>query len=727
MSVYELKYDELQHKVFQYGNKAICVYATTTEDCKADLDFRCRNGEIYKIGYSCRAVGNWSVSGNDLSGIPYTWSDMPVTAYQTHLEGSGVPRPYFYNNCELSTSKNNKVCYYVGKDSSDRPCIDYLAYNETSQQYVNAGFDGFSKYDGVLGFQMGNGFLTGLSPSSIFGHSVVGSDSYAIEVEIITNVPLFDSEEHARAWCENDITTGLLNTDSSDPEEEYKEQFDFWYIKNKWGHNTRNVSSASNTTKNYRFYPKRRGIAFVKHIPTAAEPYDRILVNYSNYEAYYAAWGDDDDEDFSPNPVVTTHFLTKSISFGASNYYTKFDFDTNIPLWDNQEDADDYFNGLKDISEASNYAYICRQDDSIINPDMPGTDIDESTELGTNGIQFGYGSRLYAISNSELSALFTEVFTPANFDAILDGTKLFGSNNMEAISGVMYIPLADLEEICGLGALANIKIGSWTSSNAQGRRIINNNKTISCGTFFFNRIYQDFRDYEPYNLLFFNGPFVGCHQLTISKYIDKTIEVQYNIDVTTGGIVCKLLADNLLLDIFDGTCGASKPFSATDNNAYINNIVSAITGASASASGSIEGITNSVGSAGNAIKATSAAAGVASGVGIALTVGGAAASGIYTGYQIKNAVDNPPQMHRGNLAGNLGYNLNTKPTFLLFTKRTVRPENELAVVGYPSSHGGKIGQFSGFLSCSAVKLADFDGTEAERAEIMEILRGGIYL
>lgn len=560
---------------------------------------------------------------------------------------------------------------------------------------------------------------------------------YYLVTKFSTNIPLFDTYAHAEAYLKDltdQTTEGLLNAGSGpapDPEEEYKEQFKYWYVRNKWGWNNRNTANPGNTVKNYRFSPKRKGISFVKHNPTASEPYDRILVHYSGYDATYAPWGATDDDDFIPNPNVTTHFVSKSFSFGANDYYTRFAFETNIPLWNSQQDADDYYNGLKDISEADNYEYISREDDSILNPDLPGTDVDEETDTGTNGMRFSYGSRLYAITNIELASLMNELFDPANLQDILDGTKLFGSNNMQAISGVMYLPLTDLSSICTLGSLANIKIGSWESQQAQGKRISDNEGTIDCGSFFYNRIYQDFRDYEPYNLLFANLPFVGMHQLTISKYLDKTVSVAYNIDVTTGAIVCKLFADGILVDVFDGTCGASRPISATDNNAYINNIVGAITGASANASGSIEGITNSVSQIGGAMGAggTAGAAMLASGGTLMAmgAAGGAAASGIYQGYQIKNAVDNPPQMHRGNLAGNLAYNLNTKPTFLFFTKRTIRPENELDVIGYPSGHGGQISLFSGFLSASAVKLSSFNGTETEQNELLSILQGGIYL
>lgn len=550
--------------------------------------------------------------------------------------------------------------------------------------------------------------------------------------EITTDLPLFETDADLLDWCKDptnpDTLSKMLNyTSPVPPEEEYEEQFKFWYIKNKWGHNTRNVDSSNNNTKNYRFYPKRRGICFIKHTPTASEPYDRILYNYSGYEPYYAAWGETSDDDFVPNPgVITTHFLSKSISFGPNDYYTKFDFDTNIPLWNNQEDADDYFNGLKDITEADNYTYIARQDNAILNPDLPGTDIDELTELGTNGMRYSYGNRLYEISNIELSNLMTELFQPATVQSVIDGNKLFGSNTMEAVSGVIYIPLTSLDAVCDMGALANVKIGSWESQQAQGRRIIKNEGTIDCGSFFYNRVYNDYRDYEPYNLLFANLPFCGCHQLTISKYLDKTVGVSYNIDITTGAIVCKLTADGLLVDIFDGTCGASRPISATDNNAYINNVVGAITGASSQASGAIEGITNTVGVVEKATSVGSVAAGGAA-LGALGMAGAIGAGGVFTAYQIKNAVDNPPQMHRGSLIGNLAYNLNTKPTFLFYSKRTIRPENELAVVGYPSGHGGTIGTFNGFLSCGAVKLANFNGTKAEESELFEILKGGIYI
>lgn len=720
--------------------------------------------------------GKLTITSDGWSGVPIdgTQSDPELRKFQFDIEMTSYPAAdptaeYKVKTLEHSYGYTRQFQeahpVLVGISLEHMGFISYGASNPDLGEIQFLGWNGINSYVGawgglttdqnptlsaqwgnlnVYGYEYSHPNYSGQSLNVEFANVGAGDNYYALhlvlndignwprhsECTIKTDLPIFATDADLMTYVNSGgtDTSKILNIGGEPtPEEEYDKQFQFWYVKNKWGHNTRNAGGhASNRL--YRFYPKRRGICFIKHTPTSEEPYDRILYSYEDYTAKIAPWGADSDDDFVEyHGDIWTNYLSRSISFGSNDYYTRFDFDTNIPLWDTQQDADDYFNGLKDISEAVNYAYISRQDSAILNPDLPGTDIDELTEVGTNGMRYSYGNRLYEITNLELSSLMGELFTPANFQDIIDGNKLFGSNTMECISGVIYIPLTSLDAVCEMGSSANIKIGAWESQQAQGRRIIKNEGTIDCGSFFYNRIYKDFRDYEPYNLLFVNLPFCGCHQLTISKYIDKNVAVKYNIDITTGGIVCSLFADNILVDVFEGTCGASRPISATDNNAYINNIVGAITGASSQAQGSITGISNAVGAVGKAANAGALATGGAA-LGAVGVAGAAGASGVFTAYQIKQAVDNPPQMHRGSLAGNLAYSLNTHPTFLFFTKRTIRPENELSLIGYPSGHGGAVGSFSGFLQCSAFKLANgFTGTERERQDILSIMRAGIYI
>lgn len=555
---------------------------------------------------------------------------------------------------------------------------------------------------------------------------------FVLATSLASNIPIFDTQAHAEAYLrDNTVLEGLLNGGSDiDPEEEYKTQFDTWTIISTTGHNTRDSQAGGLVNRNYRFKPYTKGISFLMIKPTADSPYNLRLMNYSGYDAYTAGRGVTEEDEFVPAAGVAELYLDRSLSWGSDDYYTQFGWKSNIPRFYTEEDCNDYFNGLLDISAAANYAELARQDNSIIQSEWEGADIDTETSLGTNGMQYGHGCRLYAMSNIELASLFTELFNPANINDILDGTKLFGSAS-DCVAGIMYLPITDIDEIGNAGALAKIKIGSWTAENAEGRRILNNGKLIDCGSFVMSPSYKDFRDYEPYTMLFVMLPMVGFKQLTLSKYMDvnnpKTVSVKYAIDVTTGATCAMIFANGLLMDVFEGTAGASRPFSAIDNNNYINQVIGAVTGASNSASGSIAGINDAVTGAAKGAK-IGGAAGAAGVAGIAAAGVSVAASGIYQGYQIQQAVDNPPIMSRGNLSGNLSYYTVDKITFMIAKKRTIRAENELESIGYPSGHGATVGSFSGFLSCSAFKMADgFTGTEAERNEIIEILKGGIYI
>lgn len=557
---------------------------------------------------------------------------------------------------------------------------------------------------------------------------------FVLATSLASNIPIFDTQEHATAYLkDNTITEGLLNGGSDvDPEEEYKNEFDFWYIRGVVGHNTRNSQASGLTSWNFRFKPKsEKKICFLKLKATESSPYTLQLKNYSTYNSYTAGRGVVDDDEYNLTTNIPQYYLDRSISWGdPSNYWSKFEWESNIPRFDTEQQCEDYFNGVIDISSASNYAEIARIDNEIIQSDWEGLLRDEETSLGTNGMQYGYGLRLYAMTNIELASLFNELFDKANINDILDGTKLYGSAS-DCVAGIMYLPLNDLSAICNLGSLSKVWIGSWQADHSEGKRIINNTGLIDCGSFTMTPSYCDFRDFEPYTLLFVMLPFIGFKQLTLSKYLSqstpKTISVKYAIDVSTGGCCAMLLADGKLMDLFEGTCGASRPFSAIDNNGYVNQCISAITGASNSASGSVSGVANAVSDAGKMAAKSGSAMGVGV-AGVAVAGAGTAISGIYQGYQIKQAVDNPPIMQRGNLTGNLSYYTVDKVTFLIAKKRTIRPENELNVIGYPSGHGGTVGQFSGFLKCSAFMMADgFIGSEAERAMILDEMEKGVYI
>ena len=746
-------------------NLAYCnngIYITDTYTAKIGQEIK--QGEKLSFQIDNCYMKDAAFGENGINGTPASIPDSTALGYQSiYYIDSGDCSANYTLDSHFNPKNDHQLlvacyCTYASGYYATHNIvnIEFLFYDVDTQQITsspantdNASITGqdFGTLPQLKNQNANSGSTTSSSPRFSTFRSGLGYNfgtigyahnireaGFLLATSFSTNIPIFDTQAHAEAYLrDNTIIDGLLNGGSDiDPEEEYKKEFDFWYIRGVVGHNTRNSQASGLTSWNFRFKPKsEEKICFLKLKATESSPYTLQLKNYSTYNAYTAGRGVVDDDEYNLTTNIPQYYLDRSISWGdPSNYWSKFEWESNIPRFDTEQQCEDYFNGVIDISSASNYAEIARIDNEIIQSDWEGLLRDEETSLGTNGMQYGYGLRLYAMTNIELASLFNELFDKANINDILDGTKLYGSAS-DCVAGIMYLPLNDLSAICNLGSLSKVWIGSWQAKNSEGKRIINNTGLIDCGSFTMTPSYCDFRDFEPYTLLFVMLPFIGFKQLTLSKYLSqstpKTISVKYAVDVSTGGCCAMLLADGKLMDLFEGTCGASRPFSAIDNNGYVNQCISAITGASNSASGSVSGVANAVSDAGKMAAKSGSAMGVGV-AGVAVAGAGTAISGIYQGYQIKQAVDNPPIMQRGNLTGNLSYYTVDKVTFLIAKKRTIRPENELNVIGYPSGHGGTVGQFSGFLKCSAFMMADgFIGSEAERAMILDEMEKGVYI
>ena len=712
-------------------------------------------GDDFEFLYDSELYENFTVTDEGITGDLVAFGQATQTLSCRYInDGAAKSIPFPSDWAVLDVSSPVRIAAFTKTDNgglyNGRVYLDLKFYVEewtAPRNTINISIGGSGSY-GIKSRQLGSEVLSiaymqspgshGTTPLTLDQY-IGGNDNYYNRLnnggyfdwmKKGANIPIFDTETHCNAYLmdlSDETLDGLLNASQEDPEEAYNDQFDFWYIKNVYGQNTRSLSGYTHA-RNYRFYPKKEGkIALLKHTPKSNEPYNYRLITQYNYNVKSSRAFEYDDEDYSPASTWYTEYLKNSVSFAENDYYTVFKWDTNIPTADSMEDIEDYFAGRKTIDEiATNWKDIARQNNDLIAPDLPGLDLDDETPTGTNGMVYTYGAKLYEMTNIELAALFSEMFTPQNLQAILDGNKLFGADVFNAISNIIYLPLSDLSAICSfVSGSNNIWIGSWESHNAQGRLISANDKIIDCGSFFFADNYGDFRSFDPYQRLYCMIPFCGFFELVVSKYIGKNVSCKIAIDITTGGVLAMLFADNIMMDQFSGQCGASRPVTARDSATYFSNIVNAITGAGGTFGNAAKGAGQAAGMMAKASGGAALAGGAAMGVGIA-AVG--AVGGTLKAYQIKDAVDSPPTMSSGALAGCMGYFSNTKVHFIVAQKKTVRPLNELETIGYPSNMGGTVGSFSGFLQCSAFKLADgFTGTEKERQDIMAIVKNGIYV
>ena len=572
------------------------------------------------------------------------------------------------------------------------------------------------------------------------------------ELTITTDLPIFETDADLLEFIVSDgtETSKILNYANISPEEEYKLDQKYYYLHNIFTHDYHGVKSSA--WYNYRWKPGYGNkIRLYRVTPTDSRYYTLVLTVPGGLTRFKGPKGEYTDEDafVVDEDNLHTHFQEYSYTISRvapRDVVTVSDFDTNIPIFGSSEDATKYANDELSIEDALNYSDILAYEQQLPEPDFG--DVDVETETGVNGQTYAAGSSIYVLSRSEMIAFFSEIFKiqdPTFLNAFKDGNVLFGDNQANAIIGCQYFPF-DASLVCSLeSSSGSIWVGGWESQNATGKKVNMNDKVISVGEFFLPDMFKDVRDYEPYTNIYVQLPYCGTYQLSVQKYINKTVKIEYAVDIFTGACTALIYANNILLDSMDGMIGSQRP--VTGRTAA--NILQAVTRGSASVAAGVAGGAKggmALAGAGEAVFAGGegvAALGIGAGTQTAIAANALAASGIAIGaagagiaavagvdmmYKAKNAYADPPMASRGQYSGNLGMFANQKVHFIVAIRHNYRPENELNVMGYPSGRGGKISSFSGFLRSSCVYLADgFIGSVQERNEILEMIAKGIYI
>lgn len=468
--------------------------------------------------------------------------------------------------------------------------------------------------------------------------------------------------------------------------------------------------------------------------------YDHILngQNSSHITQILNRNRSDRANEYAPTSSAPTEYLRYSQETAGGNEYTVSYWRTNIHCFDNQNDADDYIN-TGNTENSTNNQDVNRANNTIVDGHIG--DVVSQTDNGSCKMTMVSGSKIYAVTSLALSAFFNNVLF--NNDAVtqgktvmeqvLDGTQMFGANQINAIGGCLYLPL-DIDDIATTSSVSSATIGSYIA-DLNGKQVLKNDKMINCGTVFFEAPYGDWRDYEC--KLFVILPFCGIHELNISAYINSNVTLKYAVDVTSGACTAYLYSDNKIVDAFDGSMGVSRPLTAVNQqaqaDAVVNGIISSTTstaktignaGAMAISGGSMAGIQAGTKEA-SKFNAYSAGADL---IGSEAQIGGGVMGTILQGYNTLQSAIDQPMTNRGGFSGILGQFGNMSPYFIFAWQKNSKPANEIETVGLPSNAGGAVGSFGGFLQCSAFNLANgFSGTDAEANEIYSIMSSGVYV
>lgn len=568
-----------------------------------------------------------------------------------------------------------------------------------------------------------------------------GTWNMNIDVTWKTELPVFDTDAHLLAYIRSGgrDTTGLLNGEQAvidDPTDE--ESYDYYLNDTFTLYTSYGLSYQTAVRKNYRLRitMKKRGrvlgglLALVNKRPFTPE---------DKYPRKYKLIGDDIRSvsiqtntgwtEYTGDDIKTLFFYRTTAGSSGSDYCKVENWDTNIPFKDGP-DSETWARRFLETGNpqgATNIKRIIPKDTPI----TPGTPIEE-TPIPTPGFTISSGGRILGLTANQVNAFYTKIFDDANIQALLDGTQLFGSNQINAIKDLFYVPVS-VDDIATTTTTQHIFLGSYDLDMGSAVKwITKNDKLIDCGTVTFNETFGSYLDYEPNCLLYIWLPFCGVHQLQISKYINKTIHLRYGVSVFDGSCVAFLSTQtnghDVILDSFQGNMAVHRPITANDQARQTSAVVQGIMQTSMSAIKTVGTVGAGAVGLGAAAASASVSAIGAAGIASDMTSGGMSSGGtIMQAANTLQAAMDAPISTRGALSGMLSLFDTMIPTFIAARLKTIEPANEVEIVGKPSNVGGLVSSFSGYLKTSAFNLRNFTGTIDEAEEIQRMFRGGVYI
>ena len=548
------------------------------------------------------------------------------------------------------------------------------------------------------------------------------SSKYNDDISFVTNVDFYD---------QNDNLLIIY------PYDEEPESTDFT-INNVWCHGTWTDRGLTNQgTPQYRlvrgkvtagakisFY-KRNGViegALQSGVITSGT---LIAMSYSEDGVNWT------DTDTFPYTFFyrTRESETGTFDFGLTFY-------SNIPVFRDKDTAQKYINNDPSVSieDAENYPDISGQ-----YPQTPTTGSALPASVFGDVKLKGFFSQQYVCDSTCLSAIANDLYDTAPggiWEAMKQGLDMYGQSAIESVMGLSFWPF-DVSTFLDAGAYASasyVWFGGYgwdTTGHGTCNHIIYASGHKDIGTVLINPMFHSWRDFEPYTKLYVSIPYCGTYQLDIGRYLEKTVRVRYFIDTRTNGCICALIADDYLMDYFNGQMGVTMPITLTDYSAYMNSQMQVLLGGGGQA---INTLGSAVGTAGGSLPM---------GVGAALLAGGSSAAiggaltGAKTVYGLTMNNINNFNKTKGGSSSMLNCYLPQTVDFIweiqddIYTDRVNHKstinEDFYKMFGAPSMRKASINTFSGFLKCQAVKLECGTATDKEKERLKQMLMDGIYI
>lgn len=289
---------------------------------------------------------------------------------------------------------------------------------------------------------------------------------------------------------------------------------------------------------------------------------------------------------------------------------------------------------------------------------------------------------------------------------------------------------------------------------------------FNCGTVNLQKYWGSALDFAPNTKVQLMLPYIGSVQLNTDEVMGHLIGVRYHIDLLSGSCVAIVTVDGNVYYQFTGECSVSIPLTGADWSRIYSAVVGAVGTAISGGVGAV--MTGNAGGAAISAIGASKAARAASSAGNtfarlssthtrgvqaardaalsamqssadaaqnAASASGTVAQGIRA-TRLVNTINNTVGQvmsaktaisHSGTISGSAGM-LGVRDAYLIIEY----PNQSLAqdykhYVGYPSNIYARLGTLSGYTEVEQVIAEGIWGTDDELAELIESLKGGVYL
>lgn len=310
-------------------------------------------------------------------------------------------------------------------------------------------------------------------------------------------------------------------------------------------------------------------------------------------------------------------------------------------------------------------------------------------------------------------------------------TNFLTNNPLDCIVGIKRFPFSDMSQ----GGTTNIRLGKVTVPNTAAKPFDSDATTLTCGSKYVPRYFNDWRDYCcKFTLVL---PFCGSIDLPPEIVVGQWITVNYSIDYTTGTctawILCTLSdGSNVVIDSASGNCSIDIPVSGVQTATLNSQIYNANENLKAQKFNDIVGGAQSamkfISAVGSGEKLQSMAAG--------LDFGADVVNAIHSQKQAEWNINNTiiPTKLIGASSGCNSFQHELIPRLIIYKpivdygdNYNFNDEAFAHSVGLQCCESGTIGDYTGYIESTNVDLSGFNATATEKNMIQSALAGGVYL